>query len=91
MKATEHPLAPLAGESYSAQKQRFKEALDVVVPHMDYFYSRPTLRRFKRTPFQVRNVKQWGSVDWEVLAYWVQEYLPAEMLPEAWNAEALVA
>lgn len=90
MKATEQPLAPVAGESYSAQKQRFKEALGVVVPFMDYFYSRATLRRFNRTPFQVRNVKQWGSVDWEVLAYWVKEYLPAEKLPEAWKAEVLV-
>lgn len=90
MKATEQPLAPVSGESYSAQKQRFKEALGIVTPHMDYFYSSATLRRFARTPSQVRNIKQWGTVDWEVLRYWVQEYLPSHLLPESWK-EAVLA
>lgn len=87
MKATEHALGPIAGESYSAQKQRFIEALAIVSPHMDYFYSSATLRRFTRTPSQVRNIKQWGSVDWEVLTYWVEEYLPADLTPEAWKTK----
>jgi len=61
------------------------KVLEVVSPYMDYFYSAPTLRRFKRTPSQVRNIKQYGSVDWEVIAYWVEEYMPAHIIPEAWK------
>ena len=89
MKATELALTPIKGESYSTQKQRFKDALAVVAPHMDYFYSGATLRRFVRTPSQVRNIKQWGSVDWEVLTYWIEEYLPAELTPETWRNKVL--
>lgn len=89
MKATEFPLSPIAGESYSSQKQRFMSALELVAPHMDYFYSGATLRRFTRTPSQVRNIKQYGSVDWEVLAYWAEEYMPANVFPEAWKREVL--
>ena len=89
MKATEQALGPIVGESYSAQKQRFIEALAYVSPHMDYFYSSATLRRFTRTPSQVRNVKQWGSVDWEILKYWADEYLPSELVPEAWKTKVL--
>lgn len=90
MKSTEAILGPIAGESYSAQKQRFIEALAFVAPFMDYFYSGPTLRRFPRTASQVRNVKQWGSVDWDVLNYWIEEYVPADLMPEAWKTKVLV-
>lgn len=84
-------LEPVHGESYKEQKQRFKKALEFVEPHMDRFYSGPTLRRFARTPSHVRNVKQVGIVDWEVLEYWAREYVPAEIMPQAWKAEQLVA
>lgn len=85
MNPLKHPLEALHGETYSEQKQRFKKALDVVSPHMDRAYSKPTLRRFPRTASQVRNVKQTGVVDWEVLRFWANEYMPSEIVPTAWK------
>lgn len=89
MDATQLMLKPILGEPYSIQKQRFKAVLAVVIPYMDYFYSGATLRRFARTPSQVRNIKQWGAVDWEVLTYWIEEYLPPELTPKAWKSPVL--
>ena len=87
MNALKNPLEPLHGETYSEQKVRFKQALGIIEPHMDRSYSGPTLRRFPRTASQVRNIKQVGVVDWEVLRYWAKEYVPAEILPVAWAAK----
>lgn len=91
MKALKHPLEPIHGETYSEQKQRFKKALEHIEPHMDRFYSAATLRRFARTPSQVRNIKQIGVVDWEVLRYWAEEYVPAEIMPAAWQVKQVAA
>lgn len=91
MKVTELPLEALPGERYGFQKQRFRVALGYVAPHMDRFYSGGTLRRFARTPSHVRNIKQAGVVDWEVLRYWANEYLPPALLPQAWLEKEEVA
>lgn len=91
MNALKSPLQPIHGETYSEQKQRFKKALEFVGPYMDHFYSAATLRRFARTASQVRNIKQIGCVDWEVLRYWAEEYVPAEIIPQAWKAKEGVA
>lgn len=87
MNALKSPLEPLHGETYSEQKQRFEKALAFVAPHMDYHYSAATLRRFPRTASQVRNVKQCGCVDWPVLHYWADEYVPTEIMPQAWKTK----
>jgi hypothetical protein len=84
MEIEKMPLRAQPGEMYGAQKQRFVLALAVVAQFMDRFYSGPTLRRFVLTPSQVRNIKQCGVVNWEVLEYWANEYVPATQLPEAW-------
>ncbi|RPD45470.1 hypothetical protein DNI29_19000 [Hymenobacter sediminis] len=73
----EHILEKIPGETRSEEKTRFKAALNEVVPFMDRFYSGSTLRRFpNRSASHVRNIKQWGVVDWDVLKYWREEYLP---------------
>ena len=91
MEISKITLRPQPGEMYSAQKQRFMLVLEQVTPFMDRFYSSATLRRFALTPSQVRNIKQCGVVNWEVLAYWANEYMPAATLPEAWAAPVLAA
>jgi hypothetical protein len=91
MNPLKHPLEALHGETVSEQKLRFKKALAVIEPHMDRFYSCATIRRIPRTKSHVRNVKQVGVVDWEVLRYWAQEYLPLDMTPSAWKEKEAVA
>jgi hypothetical protein len=67
----------LPGEKYGAQKKRFKRALNQVVPKMDKYFSGPTARKFPHLDrTHIRVVKQRGAVDWPVLKYWYQEYLP---------------
>jgi hypothetical protein len=67
----------LSGESYSDQKKRFKEALKAVVPKMDKYFSGPTARKFKQFDrAHIRVVKQKGVVNWQVLKYWYEEYMP---------------
>lgn len=74
----------LPGESYSDQKKRFQEALDVVVPKMDKYFSGPTARKFPTlSRMHIRIVKQRGAVNWDVLRYWYEEYLPDELLVAA--------
>lgn len=71
----------LPGESYSEQKKRFKTALDVVTPRMDKYFSQQTVRKFPlldRT--HIRVVKQRGVINWPVLKYWYEEYMPETML-----------
>lgn len=89
MKALKTPLEPVHGETYSEQKQRFKKALEFVAPYMDHYYSAPTLRKIPRNASHVRNVKQVGTVDWEVLRYWAEEYVPTEIMPQAWKSKEL--
>lgn len=89
MNPLKKPLEPLHGETTKEQKARFKQALAFVEPYMDRFYSAATLRRFARTPSHVRNVKQVGVVDWPVLRYWAEEYVPSEIIPKVWAAKEL--
>lgn len=91
MNALKKELEAQHGESYSAQKERFEQALKFIEPFMDRFYSGATLRRFPRTASQVRNIKQTGVVDWEVLRYWAEEFVPAEIMPQAWKAKEMAA
>ncbi len=74
----------LPGESYSEQKKRFQLALNVVIPKMDKYFSEQTARKFPlldRT--HIRVVKQRGTVNWPVLKYWYEEYLPDLVLEAA--------
>lgn len=74
----------LPGESYSDQKKRFQSALDVVVPKMDKYFSAATLRKFPTlSRDHIRVVKQRGAVNWQVLEYWYNEYLPSADLVAA--------
>jgi hypothetical protein len=84
MKMEELIFSRLPGESYSDQKKRFQEALDVIVPHMDKYFSGPTARKFKHlSRVHIRTVKQRGAVNWDVLKYWYEEYLPKTELAVA--------
>lgn len=84
MKNKEVIFERLPGESYGAQKKRFKEALAVVVPLMDKYFSEPTARKFPLLDRNhIRVVKQRGVVDWPVLEYWYKEYMPAGVLQAA--------
>ena len=74
----------LPGESYSDQKKRFQIALNQVTPKMDKYFSEQTARKFPlldRT--HIRVVKQRGAVNWPVLKYWYQEYMPEQLMQEA--------
>lgn len=74
----------LPGESYGDQKKRFKKALSQVVPKMDKYFFGPTARKFPHLDrAHIRVVKQRGAVDWPVLEYWYNEYMPSEALQVA--------
>jgi len=84
MKSEKVVFGRLPGESYSDQKKRFQSALDVVVPKMDKYFSGPTARKFPSlSRDHIRVVKQRGAVNWQVLEYWYNEYMPDEKLAEA--------
>lgn len=77
MNNTEVIFSRLPGESYSDQKKRFKQALNVVIPKMDKYFSESTARRFPEFDrVHIRTVKQRGAVNWPVLKYWYEEYMP---------------
>ena len=72
-----HILRKIQGETVREEKQRFKDALSEVVPYMDYFYGRLTARKFpNRELSHIRNVRQRGIIDWDVLEYWFEEFIP---------------
>ncbi|UOR06277.1 hypothetical protein MUN82_04075 [Hymenobacter aerilatus] len=72
-----HILQKVQGETNRQEKERFKEALAEVVPHMDHFFSRMTKRKFpNRTLLHIQHVKQRAVIDWDVLAYWFEEFMP---------------
>ncbi|WP_324671076.1 hypothetical protein [Hymenobacter sp. GOD-10R] len=73
----EHILKKIQGETLREEKTRFKAALNEVDPYMDHFYSRMTARRFpNRELSHIRNVRQRAIIDWDVLAFWFEEFLP---------------
>lgn len=77
MKKAPHRFEKIPGETRTEEKERFKRILSEVVPYMDHYYSAMTKRRFpNRNLSHIRNVKQWGVVDWDVLKFWHEEFIP---------------
>ena len=73
----EHILKKIPGETKRQEKDRFKLALNEVVPFMDYHYARFTNRKFpNRDIVHIRHVRSRAIIDWDVLALWFEEFMP---------------